>query len=120
MTLTVADLRTLHPFDAARIRPVMEAVCCYVIFVAGVTLLSLVTGPLTAVIAGGHAGVFVMRLINGIVTGYLAWRIVQARGLKGLQWPALIGVAAVLSAAGYEVIGLGIVAALMCSAKTSF
>ena len=114
MTLTIDNLKSLHPFDATRTRSLMEALCCYLVFVAGITLLSLLTGPLTALIAGGHTGVVVMRLINGLVTGYLGMRILQARGWKEKHWLALIGAAAVFSACGYEVVGLAIVAGMSC------
>lgn len=117
MTFTISDLRSLHPFDPAKVRSVYSAIACYIVFVAAITVLSIFTGAAVSLIAGGHVGVVVMRLLNGFVTGYLGYRIINARDLKASYWVAIAGAAALFSAIGYEVIGLAIIAALTCRTK---
>jgi hypothetical protein len=109
---TLSHLLSIRPFNPRAVHTPVEAVWSYLVLVACVTALSLITGTLAALMMSSGNAIFTMRLINGIVTAILAFRILRAKQRHRTAWLLLIPVAAVLSYAGYEVAGLAIVASV--------
>ena len=107
-----SQLRSINPFDPLRTNSLVEAVWSYLVFVVCITFLSVVTGTVGALFMGSGNAILTLRLLNGLITAALGFRIINAKHLRHTHWFKLLPVAALLSAAGYEIIGLGIVAYL--------
>jgi hypothetical protein len=101
--------RTL--FKSGRSSTLYEALWAYVISVGCITLLSVVTGVLLALMMEASSAILGMRLINGVATFLLTLHVMKHQNKRN-RVTIIAAIAGGLSASGYEIIGLIVPAAL--------